>query len=100
VAVGVGNDFVHQLDIVTHAAQQGIGFSVSGGGRGFLLHLARRDARRPVPPGPLARHQVAELRARIAGGLRVVGYTVVQITQVMRCSIATAERDLRRAGPL
>jgi hypothetical protein len=67
---------------------------------GRAVAHSRRAVRRPVPPGPLGRHQVADLQARIAGGLRTVGYTVGQIAQVMRCSAATAERDLRRAGPI
>lgn len=66
---------------------------------GRAVAVFRRRARRPAPPGPLARHQVGDLRARIAGGLRAIGYTVRQIAQVMRCSVATAERDLRRADP-
>lgn len=67
---------------------------------GLPVTIYRREARRPVPPGPLKQWQAIDLRQRLARALASQGYTAGQIAQVLRCGVRTVGRDLAEPSPL
>lgn len=51
----------------------------------------QRGFERPASPGPLAAHQVHDLRQTICEGLRGLGYSVRQVAQVLNASKSSIE---------
>jgi hypothetical protein len=67
--------------------------------RGDRAELLRRVGRRATPRNePLAPHQVRDLQAIIALGLKIQGYTRNQIAQIIPVSESTIDRRLPRVA--